>query len=94
MRKSARKSAPRRVMASSSGTRSRAEAAIELVRLEYERERLTQTINELHGRLEGLTGNLQAVDGRITWLTEIINPVKLQSSSPAPVRQIKTGGFR
>lgn len=64
-------------MAASTGTRSRATAAIELVRLEYERERLTQTIGELNHRLDGLTGNLKAVDTRIDQLTNIINPIEV-----------------
>ena len=73
MRKSSRPVAPRRVISPNRGTRSRAEAAIELVRLEYERERLTQSANELTNRLEGVQGGLSAVNQRIRWLTGIIN---------------------
>lgn len=70
----ARRSMPRKIMPSNRGTRSRAEAAIELVRLEYERERLTGGIRRATATLEGLEEGLHAVEDRIAQLSELIAP--------------------
>lgn len=61
---------PRRRVPSAAGMKSRTEAAIELVRLEYERERLSQALAQNRDRLTVTLDALRAVDQRIATLLE------------------------
>jgi len=89
MPRAARRAMPRKIMPSNRGTRSRAEAAIELVRLEYERERLTSGIRAANATLDGLEDGLRAVEERIEQLTALITPPAEPNrpvSQPGPTR--------
>lgn len=70
----ARPTMPRKLMPSNRGTRSRAEAAIELVRLEYERERLVASIGSANATLMQLKDGLQSVESRIEQINDILVP--------------------
>ncbi len=61
---------PRKSVPSSSGNNSRTQAATEIVRLEYERERLTLAVTNYRSRLAATSETLQTVERRIQWLME------------------------
>jgi hypothetical protein len=61
---------PRKSVPSSNGNTSRTQAATEIVRLEYERERLTLAVTNYRARLATTSETLQNVERRIQWLME------------------------
>lgn len=83
MRAMIRTRMPRRRVPTASGMKSRTEAAIELVRLEYERERLTQTLMQNRDRLTLTSDALRAVDQRIATLLEH-NALGAREDGPPP----------
>jgi hypothetical protein len=60
----------RRSVPSSSGNASRTQAATEIVRLEYERERLTLAVTQYRSKLAASVETLKTVEHRIRWLME------------------------
>jgi hypothetical protein len=70
MRQVTRAQLPRRPLPSASGSKSRTEAATEIVRLEYERERLTLAVGQYLARYTSTVEALKCVDKRIQWLME------------------------
>ncbi len=62
--------APRKSVPSSGGNISRTQAATEIVRLEYERERLTLAVAQYRSRLVTTSETLKSVERRIQWLME------------------------
>jgi len=73
-------------MPNSSGCKSRTEAATEIVRLEYERERLTIAMAQYLARYTSTADALKGVDQRIEWLMDrnAIGPKALPVAKPAP----------
>jgi hypothetical protein len=81
---------PRRSAASSAGIprrriRSRTEAAGELVRLEYERERLTLDIAQTSDRLAASQAAMNRVEARMATLQEHLSVLPEPEPAPLPV---------
>lgn len=64
-----RKRLTRKILPPNRGVRSRQDLAIELVRLEHERARLSQSINHCFSRIEMEKGDLTVIDNRIRQIT-------------------------
>lgn len=58
----------RRSVPSSGGNASRTQAATEIVRLEYERERLTLAVTQYRSKLLASAETLKSIERRIQWL--------------------------
>jgi hypothetical protein len=71
---------PRKNVPSPGGANSRTQAATEIVRLEYERERLTLALNQYTTRLVTTSETLKGVEKRIRWLMDK-NDLTKQSGS-------------
>jgi hypothetical protein len=85
MRPSPKRITMRRFGVANRVTRDRPEAAAELVRLEYERQRLTRTIASLDERRAIAQEELAAAETRILWVHGILG---LKSPQPAPPPQV------
>jgi hypothetical protein len=89
------KAVPRRSAASSAGIprrriRSRTEAAGELVRLEYERERLSIDIAQTTDRLTASQAALGRVETRMAMLQEHLSVMPEPEPAPLPVAPAPT----
>jgi hypothetical protein len=87
----------RRPLPSAGGIKSRTEAATEIVRLEYERERLTLAVAQYLTRYNSTIDALQAVETRIQWLMERnalgekVVPVAKPAPAPTPTPRRRNG---
>ncbi|CAL75170.1 hypothetical protein BRADO1268 [Bradyrhizobium sp. ORS 278] len=82
---------PRRPLPSVGGSKSRTEAATEIVRLEYERERLAQAVAQYLARYTSTLEALKGVDKRIQYLMERNalgeKPTAVAKPAPPPPRR-------
>ena len=70
MRSSVPSRPPRKGIPSAGGAHSRTQAATEIVRLEYERERLLLAVTQYRTRLDASSQTLTSIERRIQWLME------------------------
>jgi hypothetical protein len=80
---------PRRKVARQQGlirrpVRTRMDASAELVRLEYERDKLTRALTELKERYAQAEGELDKVASRAAWLHEFLAADAAEKPLPAP----------
>jgi len=95
MRPSPKRTMMRRFSPANRVTRDRPEAAAELVRLEYERQRLTRTIASLDERRAMAQEQLATVETRILWVHGILGLNSPQPAPPPPVvERIQTSAPR
>ena len=83
MRPSPKHATMRRFAVASRVSRDRPEAAAELVRLEYERQRLSRAIAAFDQRRSAAHDELLAVESRIDWVHGILG-IKNFASAPSP----------
>jgi hypothetical protein len=84
MRPSPKRATLRRFAVANRVSRDRPEAAAELVRLEYERQRLTRAIAAFDERRSAANDDLTAVEGRIDWVHGILGIKDAGPASPPP----------
>ena len=84
MRPSPKRATLRRFTVANRVSRDRPEAAAELVRLEYERQRLSSAIAAFDERRSAAHEELAVVESRITWMHAMLG-IKETVAAPAPV---------